>query len=61
MLKRTGAGGPDSEVRYQFLGIHSSPILIEVALFFKSTLRKTERNGKQHLGMRQRSPGTRGE
>ena len=61
MLKRTGAGGPDSEVGYQFLGIHSSPILMEVALFFKSTLRKTERNGKQHHGMRPRSPGTRGE
>src|SRR5262245_2869798 len=26
LLKWTGAGGPDSEMGYKFLGIHSSPI-----------------------------------
>jgi hypothetical protein len=41
MLKRTGPGRPRSELGYQFLGFHNSPILIEVALFFKSTLRQT--------------------
>jgi hypothetical protein len=46
LLKWTGTGGPDSEVRYQFLNIHISPILMQVALFFKSTLSKTERHGK---------------
>jgi hypothetical protein len=51
LLERTEADRPDSEVEYQFVGIHSSPILIEVALFFKSTLGKTERNGKQHHAM----------
>ena len=49
MLQRTGAGW--ARLRgavFRFLRIHSSPILMEVALFFKSTLRQTERNGKQH-------------
>src|SRR5215468_7153145 len=30
---------------YQFAGIHNSPIMIEVALFLKSTLSKTEKMG----------------
>ncbi len=41
LQKRTGALGPNSEMRNQFLGGHSNPILMEVALFFKSNLRQT--------------------